>query len=70
MDQKTIDQIQTPSHRDEIAVPNVFRVNDGHSSRFAAVVVHHILQKGLLELGSITSLILRIDIHRLVPHPK
>jgi hypothetical protein len=37
---------------------------------FRAVFVLHILQKGLLVLGSIRSLVFRIDIHALVPLPK
>jgi len=54
----------------DIALRSIFGFNDTHSSMFGTVFILHILQKGLLVLGSIRSLVLRMNIHRLVPLPK
>ena len=55
---------------DEIAAQKAFVLLDWHMSMFGTVFILHLLQKGLLVLGSIGCLVLRIDIHSLVPLSK
>jgi len=55
---------------DEVIALQCFMFSDRQSSVFGAVFVVHILQKCLLVLGSIRSLVIRIDINSLVPFPK
>jgi len=52
---------------DEIVARDTFRCIHRHMSMFVTVFILHILQQGLLNLGSIGCLILRIDIQSLVP---
>ena len=70
MNQKMIDQFQKPLQGEEIAARNIFRFNDRHSSISGTVLVLHILQERLLLLGSMRSLVLKHNIHSLVPLPK
>ena len=55
---------------DKIVVWYAFGFGDQQTSMFSVVFVPHILQKGLLVLASIWSLVFRINIHSLVPVPK
>ena len=52
---------------DDIAARKAFMRIDWHRLMFCTVFILHILPKGPLVLGSIAFLILRIDIHSLVP---
>jgi hypothetical protein len=54
----------------EIVVQCVIGLDDRQSSMFRAVFVLHILQKGVQVLGSIRSLVFRIDVNALDPLPK
>jgi hypothetical protein len=65
-----IDVTLNHSRGNEIAAQYSFEFVDRHTSMFAAVFILNILQKGLLELCSVGCLVLRIDIHSLVPVSK
>jgi len=69
MDQQTIYQIPKPLPRGQYCQRDMFGFNDTHSSMFETVFVLYILQKDLLVLASIRSLVFRINVHRLVPLP-
>jgi len=56
------------SREKEIAARNILGFDDGHLSMFGTVLVLPILQKRLLVLDCIKSLVLSINIHSLVPH--
>jgi hypothetical protein len=55
---------------DEIAARYGCEFIDRHMSMFGAVLIPHRLPKGLLVLCCIGCLVLRINIHSLVPHSK
>jgi len=67
MDQRMIARIVKPLQRRCDRYSLRFGIFDGHAPMFGAVFILHILQKGLLVLGSIRCLVLRINIHSLVP---
>jgi len=55
---------------DEIAAQYAFRFIDRHMLMFGTIFILHILQKGLLVLGSIGCRVLRINIDSHVPLPQ
>jgi len=70
MDQRMIHLILKLWGGDEIATLHAFWFNDWDSSMFVTVVILHLLQKGLLVLGSTRCFVLWIYIHSTVPIPK
>jgi hypothetical protein len=55
---------------DKIAVQYAFVLFDRHTAMFGTVFILHLLQKGLLVLGIIQCLILKINIHSLASFAK
>ena len=69
-DQRMIDRFQKPLQRGPQYCSVSFEFIDRHTSMFSTVFILHVIQIGLLVLGSIGCLVLRINIHSLVPVSK